>query len=112
MRFLNEVGRAELVLAKRVDIGNRFAASGFADEFDLVALNVLDAEDVELGEKVQRQIVDGVAEDGFLDEEHVAFSCVMLAERIHRAIYSPFLIFLTMLRMYVRSSLRILSICR
>ena len=43
-----------------------------ADELDLVALNVLDDHDLELGQKVQRELVDGVAQDGLLDQQDVA----------------------------------------
>ena len=44
-----------------------------ADELDFVAFDVFDGEDVEFGEEVQAKVVDGVAEDGFLNEEDVTF---------------------------------------
>jgi len=80
--FVEEVGGAEFVFGEGVDVGDGFAAGGFADEFDLVAFDVLDGEDVEFGEEVEGEVVDGVAEDGFLDEEDVAFCLFDLLDHV------------------------------
>lgn len=71
-RLLDEVSVAELVLAERVDVGDGLAAEALGQEADLVALDVLDDEDLELGEEVQRDLVHGVAQDALLHEQHVA----------------------------------------
>lgn len=47
--LLDEVGGAELVFGEGVDVGDGLAARRLADELDLVALDVLDGQDVELG---------------------------------------------------------------
>lgn len=80
--FVEEVGGAELVFGEGVDVGDGFAAEGFADEFDLGAFDVFDGEDVEFGEEVEGEVVDGVAEDGFLDEQDVAFCFLYLLDHV------------------------------
>ena len=44
-----------------------------ANELDLVTLDVLDRKYSQLGEEVETEIVDGVAENGFLYKENIAF---------------------------------------
>ena len=51
--FVDEVGGAEFVFGEGVDVGDGFAAGRFADEFDFVAFDLFDSEDVEFGEEVQ-----------------------------------------------------------
>ena len=43
-----------------------------ADELNVLSLNVFDDHDLHLREEVERHLVDGVAEDGLLDEHDVA----------------------------------------
>ena len=43
-----------------------------AHELNVVAFDVLDDHDFHFGEKVKRQLVDGVAQNALLDEKHVA----------------------------------------
>jgi len=82
LTLLDEICGSELRLVKGVDIGDRFAAGGFADELYLVALDIFDAKDVEFGEEVEGEFVDCVAEDGFLDEEDVAFCLFDLLDHV------------------------------
>lgn len=55
-----------------------------ADELNLVSLNVLDTHDTKLGKEMQRQVVDGVSEDRFLDEEHVALCLLNLLDHVEQ----------------------------
>ena len=71
-RLLHQIRHAQLILRKRLNVTNRFTTKTFAQELDLVAFDVFDDEDFELGEEVECEFGDGVAEDGFLDEEDVA----------------------------------------
>ena len=80
--FVKEVGGGEFVFGEGFDVGDGFAGEGFADEFDFVAFDVFDGEDVEFGEEVEGEVVDGVAEDGFLDEEDVAFGFFDLFDHV------------------------------
>ena len=70
--LLDELRAAETLGRERLDGGNRLAAERAADELDVVALDVAHDHDLQLGEEVQREVVDGVAQDGLLDEQHVA----------------------------------------
>jgi len=70
--LFDEVGIAELLLGESVNVGDGLAPKRFGQERDLVTLDVLDDEDLELGEEVQRDVVDGVAQDRLLDEQDVA----------------------------------------
>lgn len=63
LSFLNQVGVTQLVLGKSIDIGDRLASGRLGDELDLVPLDILDHHDLELGEEVQRELVDGVSKD-------------------------------------------------
>lgn len=65
--FFDQVGGTEFVFGEGVDVGDGFAAGGFADEFYFVTFDVFDAEDVEFGEEVEGEFVDCVTEDRFLD---------------------------------------------
>lgn len=71
-RFLDEVRVPELVLGERVDVCDGLAPERLREELDLVALDVLDEQDVEPLEERERHVVDGVAEDGLLDQKDVA----------------------------------------
>jgi hypothetical protein len=55
-----------------VDVGDGLAAQRARDELNVVALHVRDHHHVHLGQKVQGEVVVGVAQDGLLDEQHVA----------------------------------------
>mmetsp|Transcript_5439 Transcript_5439/g.10695 ORF Transcript_5439/g.10695 Transcript_5439/m.10695 type:complete len:316 (-) Transcript_5439:489-1436(-) len=70
--LLDQVCLAQLLSLEGVDVGHRHAAARLGDELDVVALNVGHNEDLHLGEEVEREVVDGVAQDGLLHEEHVA----------------------------------------
>jgi hypothetical protein len=48
--------------------GVRACLQRLAGELYLVALDVLDQQDLELGEVVQGEVADGIAEDAFLRE--------------------------------------------
>ena len=47
--------------------------TNLADELDFIPLNVLHCENIELGKKVQTQIVNSVAQNRLLDEKDIAF---------------------------------------
>eukprot|EP00962_Isochrysis_galbana_P000699 scaffold190_cov112-Isochrysis_galbana.AAC.2 len=70
--LLHQLGLAQLLRVEGVDVGDRKAAARLADELDVVTLNVLDHQDLHLGQEVEREVGDGVAQDGFLDQQHVA----------------------------------------
>ena len=70
--LLRQVRVAELLGRELLDVGHRLAADGFADEVHVVALDVADHHDLSLGEVVEGEVGDGVAEDGLLDQQHVA----------------------------------------
>jgi hypothetical protein len=72
LNLLDEFGIAKLLLRKVVNVRNGLASSRLADELDLFSLNVLDGHDLQLGQKVQGQVVHGVSEDALLDQEDVA----------------------------------------
>lgn len=71
-RLLHQFCIAELVLGKRLDVGDGFAACRFRDEVDFVSLNVFDNHDLQLREEVEGKIGHGISENGLLDEEDVA----------------------------------------
>ena len=71
--FFEEFRRAEFVFCEGVDVGDWFASCRFANELYFITFNVFNAQDVEFGEEVQGEVVDGVAEDGLLDQEDVTF---------------------------------------
>lgn len=80
--FFHKGSGAEFVLGEVFDVGDGFAAGGFADEFDFVPLDVFDAHDVHLFEEVEGIDVDGVTEDGFLNKEDVAFGGFDLFDKV------------------------------
>eukprot|EP00965_Chrysotila_dentata_P074949 2476435-Pleurochrysis_carterae.AAC.1 len=55
--LLDHVGLAQLLSVQRVGVGDRHTAARLADELNVVALNVLDHQDLHLGQKVERELV-------------------------------------------------------
>lgn len=82
MRLPRRDRRNPACLRKRSRCRDGFAAGGFADEFHLVTLDILDTENPEFVEKVEGEIVDGIAEDALLDEEDVAFCLFDLLDHV------------------------------
>mmetsp|Transcript_27810 Transcript_27810/g.65685 ORF Transcript_27810/g.65685 Transcript_27810/m.65685 type:complete len:452 (+) Transcript_27810:162-1517(+) len=70
--LLDHVCLAQLLRVEGVDVGHGQAAARLRDEVYVVALDVGDHEDLHLCEEVQREVVDGVAQDTLLHEQHVA----------------------------------------
>ena len=58
--------------------------TNLANELDLLSLDVLDDKDLELGQEVQAEIVDCVAEDRFLDKEHIALGFLDLLDHVEQ----------------------------
>lgn len=69
--FLNKLAGSELFGRQLVNMGHRDASYGFANEFNLVALDVLDDHYSFFGQKVQRQVGDGIPQDGLLHQENI-----------------------------------------
>lgn len=80
--LLDQICRTQLVLGERVDVGDWFTAGGLANELDLVSLDILDGQDVELCEEMEGKVVDGVSEDGFLDEDDVTLGLLDLLANV------------------------------
>ena len=75
---VHEAGVAELVLLEAVNMRDRLAAEGLADEGHVLSLDVGDDHDLLLGEVMERELVDGVSEDRFLHQDHVGATLVDL----------------------------------
>lgn len=73
LNFFNKVSGVKFVFSEVVNVGDGFVVGGFVDEFDFVMFNVFDDEDVEVLKEVEGEVVDGVVEDRFLNEENVVF---------------------------------------
>ena len=110
----------KLVLGKALDVGDGPAPQRGAQKVDLVALDVLDDGNLELGEEVEGEFINSITEDRLLDLE-VVVSTPMLnktsrerasTQHTNKTLHFAFLIFLTKFNKYVRSSFKILSICR
>mmetsp|Transcript_7929 Transcript_7929/g.17998 ORF Transcript_7929/g.17998 Transcript_7929/m.17998 type:complete len:237 (-) Transcript_7929:439-1149(-) len=71
-RFRDELGVTKLVRRELVDVRDGTTVERLGHKLDLVALDVLDHEDLRLGKVVQAELRRRVAEDGLLDEQHVA----------------------------------------
>ncbi len=57
-----------------------------ADKLHLVPLNVLDDQYVQLGQEMQAQVGDGVAQNGLLDEQHVALGLLDLLHHVQQVL--------------------------
>jgi len=64
-----------------VDFGEE-GGTYLADEFDFVTFDFLDAQDVELCEEMEREIVDGVAQDRLLNKQDVALCLFDLFDHV------------------------------
>jgi hypothetical protein len=69
--FLADIGLSELFLGELVWVGNWDGVDGSADEVNLVAVDVLDHHDLLLGQEVESQVRDGLAENTLLEEQNV-----------------------------------------
>lgn len=58
--------------------------SYLANELNLVSLNILDTHNTKLGQEMQRQVVDSISENRFLDEEHVALCLLDLLDHVEQ----------------------------
>ena len=82
LNLLNQIGVTKLVLGKSIDVGHRLASRRPGNEFDFVPLDILDDHDLQLCQEMQREIVDSVSQDGFLDQKNIATGLFnLLAER-------------------------------
>mmetsp|Transcript_27947 Transcript_27947/g.70123 ORF Transcript_27947/g.70123 Transcript_27947/m.70123 type:complete len:232 (+) Transcript_27947:424-1119(+) len=70
-QLLHQVCLAKLLGGDALHTRDGGAAQRLADVFNVGALDVLHHEDLLLGQEVQRLVVYGVAQDGFLDEQRV-----------------------------------------
>ena len=70
--LLDQVSVAELVRRHVIHVRNGQEVESFADELDLIPLDVPNDEDLGLGEVVEGQVRHGVSEDGLLNEKDVA----------------------------------------
>ena len=59
-------------VARARSMRGQVGATCLGDELDVLPLDVLDDEDLHLREEVERELVDGVAQDRLLDQQHVA----------------------------------------
>lgn len=82
--LLDQIGRAKLILGEGVHVGDGLASGALGDKLDLLTLDILDAENVELGKEVQAEVVDGVPENGLLDEEDVALGLLDLLDHVQQ----------------------------
>mmetsp|Transcript_33852 Transcript_33852/g.74291 ORF Transcript_33852/g.74291 Transcript_33852/m.74291 type:complete len:275 (+) Transcript_33852:605-1429(+) len=80
--LLDHVGLAQLLSVQRVGVGDGHTAARLADELNVVALNVLDHQDLHLGQKVERELVHRVAQDGLLDEDDVCAALLDLLAQV------------------------------
>src|SRR5690606_37769294 len=71
--LLNQVRSTELILSKRIDIGDRFASCRLADKLNFIPFNIIDGQNAEFGKEVEGQLVYGIAQDRLLDEQYIAF---------------------------------------
>jgi hypothetical protein len=55
-----------------------------ANKLNLVALNVLDDQDLELGQEVERKLVHGITENGFLNQNDIAPGLLDLLAKIKK----------------------------
>mmetsp|Transcript_41360 Transcript_41360/g.113799 ORF Transcript_41360/g.113799 Transcript_41360/m.113799 type:complete len:399 (+) Transcript_41360:594-1790(+) len=70
--LFHQVGAPKLLRMEGVDVRDGQAAARLADKLNVLALDVLDDENLHLGEEVEREFVHRVAQDRLLYEEHVA----------------------------------------
>lgn len=70
--LLYKVSVTELVFSERIDVSDRLASQAFGQELDLVTLNVLHNKNVQTLQEGQRSVINGVTEDGLLNQENVA----------------------------------------
>ncbi len=85
-RLLDEVCVAELVLRERINVRDGLAPQTLGQELNFVALDVLDDENIEPLEEGERDVVDGVAEDGLLNEEDVAVRLLDLLAHVEKVL--------------------------
>ena len=69
--FLTDVGASKLFLGKLVWVGNWGGIDGFADEVNLVTVDILDNHDLFLGQEMESQVGDGFAENTLLEKKNV-----------------------------------------
>ena len=85
-RLLNEIRVAELVFRERFDVRDGLAPETLRQEFNLVTLNVLHDEDIEALEEGERDVVDGIAKDRFLNEENIAVRLLDLLTHVQQVL--------------------------
>jgi hypothetical protein len=73
-RLLHKICISKFVFRKRLDVRYGFAPEALGEELDLVALDIFHGKDVQPLKEVEGGVVDGIAEDGFLNEEDIAAS--------------------------------------
>lgn len=70
--LFHQVRIPKLILRERINVRNRLATQALRKELNLVALDILDDEDVEPLEESQRSVIDSVTKDRLLDQEDIA----------------------------------------
>ena len=94
LHLLHTIRVTQLVLRETVDVGNGTTPQGLwvmlrattytRDEFDVVAFDVGNHHDFELAEEVKRELVDGVAQNRLLHQNHVAARLLDLLAHLER----------------------------
>ena len=94
LHLLHTIRVTQLVLRETVDVGNGTTPQGLwvmmcattytRDEFDVVALDVGNHHDFELAEEVKRELVDSVAQNRLLHQNHVAARLLDLLAHLER----------------------------
>jgi len=69
--LLDEVSATELLGLKLVDVSNGGGSDSLGDEFNIIALNVLDDHNLLLGEEMESEVVDGLSQHALLEKNNI-----------------------------------------
>lgn len=58
--------------------------TNLANEFYFVALNILDAKNIQLSEEMQGKVVDGISENRFLNKQDIALGLLDLLAHVQQ----------------------------
>lgn len=70
--LLHKLSSAQLLLGEGFDRSTRGAVEGTGNELNVGSLDVLHHQDLHVRKELERDVVDGIAENGLLNEKNIA----------------------------------------